>query len=382
MRTRVVRNRLSLIAVVVLAAALLVSGCAGFGGTDDDPAEEPPATATPTATPEPTPDPTPTVTPTPEPEPKQTSLQVDVVEFTSRDLIETGTITLYNNSGALVDTHDLDSEPLATFDELAPGETYRIEAQNLSLPPVNKTVTPGDNESIRLTTGYDHTPTDSIRYQGTLLEDKYYRSNNDTTAILSRGKWAANGDKILAYWTAEEQSLPYNNTVDTFIHHRYTLGYRVIENPFEYPRILWIELDGVNYVELTPPPQSEWGTTTTNLSADAVLSAIDGEGITAARPRAREYLGTAEINRTAIPDGHDTMQTDVYDVVIPRLTRYEMRLYVNQETGNVVRGKLIQDVYQTEDGATEYARITDYWDHGGDITVSPGRYGLDPDEAE
>ena len=143
------KNRIYVVGILVLVAALLVSGCAGFGGTDDDPAEEPPATATPTATPEPTPDPTPTATPTPEPEPEKTSLQVDVVELTSRDLIETGTITLYNNSGALVDTHDLDSEPLAIFNELAPGETYRIEAQNLSLPPVNQTVTPGDNESIR-----------------------------------------------------------------------------------------------------------------------------------------------------------------------------------------------------------------------------------------
>jgi len=146
--------------VYILLALFIVVGLASvaIGGADDS--QDSGGDATPT----PGQDPTPDQTPTPEPEPTftaddpESALATVYLYNDTAPVAGYSTLTLYNESGGVVATEELERSSGHQFEGLDPGTNYTVEATNVEdgqFPSVSQSFQPGQVDNIDLVTGYE-----------------------------------------------------------------------------------------------------------------------------------------------------------------------------------------------------------------------------------
>jgi len=181
-------------AVLIIALAVGLAGIVGVfviggggGGDGETPETNTPETNTPISN-----------DPGGEVEPDSVEATVWLYNATGRT-VDSGTLTLYDESGAEVESHDLsDGEPRITFTDLNANDTYTLEATELQdqrWPSQTRTVQPGEADEVDIVTGYEFQGADSWYYEAGVWRNASWEGQPTTLYNVVNGTHN-NGNEI------------------------------------------------------------------------------------------------------------------------------------------------------------------------------------------
>lgn len=387
--------------LLVVVAVVALAGCAGLAGdTTDTPVTTPNPSPEPTPSQTPTPESTSTPAPTPTPTPTPTYDRADVGPFiddpdgvnvtlyqrevSPDDLLYKGTLTLFNENETVVTAHHANEDgPRVQFDNLDPGAEYRLHFHSDAFdhyPPINRTFDPGQTDRVNVTAFFEWPNPDTFEWQ-------------------IREIWSAFVDDGVVI--NENELLELERTLQGF--GKYDDG-----NWFEdiseadvtgdgkWPRTQGVSINGTVYTHYDSWRKIDKGSYNPNYQP-AFSSIRDG---VLNGQISLQYVGTTELNDSylhpaiqdagSIPDEINGTEVLVYDVnrwgysewagVNYNFDDADARMYVDAETKQVLRWEATERLtavdtrYTASRGVTPSILVYDFFNHDGDIDVSPDDY--------
>lgn len=371
-------------ALVVGGAVAVTTGFVDLGGHESTPTPTPeaPSDETPaeTGTPEPTPTEVSTATPestsTPTPDDgvhDENAINVAVYKHNDSNSVESGKLTIYDESGSVVDEFDLDRRPANTFDGLTPDRNYTAEVSEVGAgniwPDVSRSFDPGETDSLDIVTGFDFAAADSYRYQ---LRHIRHSDVEDGDVVENPTRWLSKGK-----YDDESVYLRFGS-YDRWNSPAGPIQMIDIDNKQFYnsqPTNGWVESDHLTYNPLRMPEHYP-----VQKSLDKYDHRLE-----------RTFVGTRTLDDSTVPeplterdrslpDEINGTEAHVYELTFDGYSEwtdldYEYNaatVYVDPDTGYVLRWSSHESLLGNV-GMVECRMIIDFYDHDA-VQVDPDEY--------